>query len=250
LGREQCDDGNTRDDDGCSATCQLELGWVCSDEPSDCRETVCGDGVREGLEPCDDGNNDLGDGCTPFCEIEPDCSAGECVSACGDGIRLPSDDEECDDGNTVSGDGCSEDCKLEPNSGYKCELQPIANETLELPLAIRDFRAASKSAGDDLPAGHPDFEQPVIATAQGLVLSVLDAEGKPQRNPDPPEPVVIIPVGSTSPGVITSDASFYDWYRDSNHNTTILQRMVLQRQQNGSYEFDRPDDPSNPNDGF
>src|SRR5690606_25698302 len=43
---------------------------------------------------------------------------------------------------------------------------------------------------------------------------------------------------------------FYDWYRDSNRNTTILQRMVLQRQQNGSYEFDRPDDPSNPNDGF
>ncbi|MFO7177081.1 MAG: DUF4215 domain-containing protein [Pseudomonadota bacterium] len=251
VGREQCDDGDLDNGDGCSSLCQLEPGWACSGEPSTCKKTVCGDGVREGLEPCDDGNNDLGDGCTPFCEIEPDCSGGECVSACGDGIRLSSDDEECDDGNTVSGDGCSADCKLEPTSGYECEHQPIANESIELPLVIRDFRASSKVADDPpgFPAGHPDFEQPFIATSQGLVLPLLDDEGKPRRNPNPSGTPVAIR-GTISAPIITSDASFYDWYRDSDRNTTILQRMVLQRRQDGSYEFDRPDDLMNATDGF
>jgi cysteine-rich repeat protein len=33
---EQCDDGNTLSGDGCSATCQVQVGWSCSGSPSTC----------------------------------------------------------------------------------------------------------------------------------------------------------------------------------------------------------------------
>jgi cysteine-rich repeat protein len=35
---EACDDGNTRDGEGCSMDCQVETGWDCSGEPSRCDE--------------------------------------------------------------------------------------------------------------------------------------------------------------------------------------------------------------------
>ncbi len=53
---EQCDDGNTVDGDGCSATCKVE--------------NVCGDSNQEPNEACDDGNIANGDGCTSDCQLE------------------------------------------------------------------------------------------------------------------------------------------------------------------------------------
>src|SRR6185295_7068565 len=47
---EECDDGDTDDCDGCSATCRDEIG--------------CGDGSACGAEECDDGNDDDCDGCS------------------------------------------------------------------------------------------------------------------------------------------------------------------------------------------
>jgi cysteine-rich repeat protein len=88
---EGCDDGNTADCDGCSATCTIEGDG-------------CGDGVVECYEACDDGNTVTGDGCSPNCLLE----------ICGDGVFTP-DTEECDDGNTVGGDGCSAGCACEPD---------------------------------------------------------------------------------------------------------------------------------------
>ncbi len=50
---EQCDDGNDRDDDGCT---------------NQCKKARCGDGiVRTGVEGCDDGNSTDGDGCQANC---------------------------------------------------------------------------------------------------------------------------------------------------------------------------------------
>jgi cysteine-rich repeat protein len=86
---EACDDGNTTDGDGCSATCEVE---------------VCGDGIVNGTEECDDGNTTDGDGCSANC-------ANEVVPTCGDGILQAG--EECDDGNSVSGDGCGAGCDTE-----------------------------------------------------------------------------------------------------------------------------------------
>src|SRR5690349_5677220 len=40
---EACDDGNTDSADGCGQDCQVELGYKCAGEPSDC-VAVCGDG--------------------------------------------------------------------------------------------------------------------------------------------------------------------------------------------------------------
>lgn len=58
---EACDDGNLRDNDGCSSTCVCEA------------ENTCGDGLYvEGCnnEECDDGNNNDEDGCSATCETE------------------------------------------------------------------------------------------------------------------------------------------------------------------------------------
>ena len=53
---ETCDDGNTKDGDGCTAKCQ---------------KNVCGDGVLwVGQEECDDGNVKNGDDCSAACKTE------------------------------------------------------------------------------------------------------------------------------------------------------------------------------------
>jgi cysteine-rich repeat protein len=69
-GTEICDDGNLLPNDGCSALCNVETGWTCEDEPSDC-SPVCGDGLLRGTEKCDDHNHTVGDGCTATCTVEP-----------------------------------------------------------------------------------------------------------------------------------------------------------------------------------
>jgi cysteine-rich repeat protein len=51
---EECDDGNTVANDGCSAICTLE----------------CGDGILDPNEECDDGNTVANDGCSPICTLE------------------------------------------------------------------------------------------------------------------------------------------------------------------------------------
>ncbi|MEN9799810.1 MAG: hypothetical protein RL653_3507, partial [Pseudomonadota bacterium] len=95
---EQCDDGNTNNNDGCLNRCEL---------------ATCGDGVvQAGVEDCDDGNT-----------IETDSCRNNCSwNRCGDGSRLTNVNdalspvqvaEECDDNNTTPADGCSVICRVE-----------------------------------------------------------------------------------------------------------------------------------------
>jgi cysteine-rich repeat protein len=72
---EECDDGNSVDDDSCSNTCKLNLA-NCTD-PAIC--PTCGNHIQEAGEECDDGNTISGDGCSSHCKLDP----------CGDGIRKP-----------------------------------------------------------------------------------------------------------------------------------------------------------------
>lgn len=65
---ETCDDGNTTSGDGCDATCQIEPGYICLEEPSMC--SICGNNIIDGAETCDDGNGTGGDGCSATCQIE------------------------------------------------------------------------------------------------------------------------------------------------------------------------------------
>ncbi len=121
---EQCDDGNSEDCDGCSATCVVEDG--------------CGDGSLCAAEECDDGGVAGCDGCSPECVLEDGWQCGdgvlneecreECdppgdlctdhclrVPVCGDGRT--EGEEECDDGNLLDCDGCSSACVLETGCG-------------------------------------------------------------------------------------------------------------------------------------
>lgn len=79
---EECDDGATAAGDGCSATCTIESGFVCTGAPSTCRATVCGDGMIEGSETCDDGATTPGDGCSATCTVESGFSCTGAPSVC------------------------------------------------------------------------------------------------------------------------------------------------------------------------
>jgi cysteine-rich repeat protein len=118
---EQCDDSNTKDGDGCSATCQIECppipGQTCIGLPR------CGNGVLTSNEACDDGNTVSGDGCSGDCQtIEPgwqcrvpgkpctricgnrldgsvSCDGGSDQGGqCGDGIAETGEECDCGDG--------------------------------------------------------------------------------------------------------------------------------------------------------
>ena len=68
-GAEGCDDNNLVDNDGCSSSCSVESGYMCSGSPSTCTAT-CGDGIIAGAEGCDDANVVDSDGCSSSCSVE------------------------------------------------------------------------------------------------------------------------------------------------------------------------------------
>ncbi len=94
---EDCDDGNPFDGDGCSSTCTIEPGFVCTGDPSSCT-AICGDGLVLGNETCDDGGHVDGDCCGASCQLEPpgspcaddlnECTADQC-DAQGSCVHLP-----------------------------------------------------------------------------------------------------------------------------------------------------------------
>ena len=127
--KEQCEDGNIEEGDGCSASCQVEAGYICSlsETPdsegrqlSKCVARACGDGFAVGTEECDDGNTVDGDGCNKYCKREADyhCpdGGGECIKdKCGDG--LVTGDETCDEGSENKTAGC-DNCQIQ--FGWEC----------------------------------------------------------------------------------------------------------------------------------
>lgn len=154
VGNEQCDDGNTAANDGCSATCTVESGWACTGtNPSTC-STTCGDGQVQPGEDCDDGNTTPADGCSATCQTESGwaCTGtypSTCTATCGDGVKAGTetcdDGKQCDDNNRTpctglgveqcrgmgdgrclsrDGDGCSAACQTE--SGWNCTGEPSA----------------------------------------------------------------------------------------------------------------------------
>ena len=66
---EICDDGNLKDGDGCSNSCEVEDYYTCTAQigkSSEC-QALCGDGYLFLNETCDDGNLEDGDGCAADC---------------------------------------------------------------------------------------------------------------------------------------------------------------------------------------
>ncbi|MBI1816313.1 MAG: DUF4215 domain-containing protein [Deltaproteobacteria bacterium] len=94
---EQCDDGNTVDGDGCSATCQIETCYRCTGAPSACTPN---DGAA-----CDDGL---------FCNGADTCSGGSCsvhgVDPCAAGAECNNVcDEAHDSCHVMAGTACTDD---------------------------------------------------------------------------------------------------------------------------------------------
>lgn len=111
---EECDDGNTNNDDGCSYNCL----WEGSNNRWG---SLCGNGRIEYGENCDDGNTDSGDGCSDICLIEGSLSSGAFPNLPVCGNSQIERGEDCDDGNTDSNDGCSNSCLHEGSgSGATC----------------------------------------------------------------------------------------------------------------------------------
>jgi hypothetical protein len=141
-GGEECDDGNSDDEDDCTNACLLP---VCGDGtlykgieecddgndddedecPGTCEEAYCGDGFTfAGFEDCDDGNDDDTDACTSSCA----------VATCGDGF-IHDGVEVCDDGeNAGDYNGCAPGCKklgphcgdgtVHKSQGERCDTNP------------------------------------------------------------------------------------------------------------------------------
>jgi cysteine-rich repeat protein len=68
---EACDDGNSAANDGCSATCVVENGFVCDQysERAMCHRIVCGDAIVDSpAEACDRGPDVANDGCSDICQ--------------------------------------------------------------------------------------------------------------------------------------------------------------------------------------
>jgi cysteine-rich repeat protein len=73
--KDECDDGNTVDFDGCSSLCKIEPGFTCeSSNPDDkygkSRCFNCGNGIIDPAEDCDDSNTEDDDGCSATCFLE------------------------------------------------------------------------------------------------------------------------------------------------------------------------------------
>lgn len=82
---EECDDGDLDNNDGCSSTCQREVGWVCTGQPSTCVESGGSYGV-------DDYCIDLGVGYTTGTCVN---NYGGCVNQNGE--LVPGGDGYCTD---------------------------------------------------------------------------------------------------------------------------------------------------------
>lgn len=105
---EQCDDGNSIDDDACSNSCTPN------------NNPFCGDGHVDPGEECDDGNNNDNDSCSNSCDF----NEGECEDKDNDDVC--DEEDMCPNSKLnaqVDSMGCdqSQFCKKEAFCGYSCD---------------------------------------------------------------------------------------------------------------------------------
>jgi cysteine-rich repeat protein len=123
---EACDDGNVTPSDGCSASCEVESGWICEQPGIACRRPVCGDSRQDGW-------------------FVPGPGGGGGSGGSGGGSGGTYYYEECDDGNAVSGDGCTATCTNE--TGWVCPQPGVACHQPTCGDGFVDFIPGSGSGG-------------------------------------------------------------------------------------------------------
>jgi fibro-slime domain-containing protein len=192
---EACDDGNVDSADGCSSTCVVESGYVCSNPGEPCITTViCGDGKVAGDEQCDDKNTRSDDGCTAKCQLEDGWACPHpgirCVAAeCGDGKVVGL--EECDDSGVATGDGCNATCQLE--EGWKCDAPATPCTRTTCRDGVREGTEQCDDANFDLGDGcspyckvEPDCSAGACVSkcGDGIVLGAEACDDGNQRDGD------------------------------------------------------------------
>jgi cysteine-rich repeat protein len=118
TGKEQCDDGNLSNGDGCTDKCQPVCGQAsdCASKTPACQSPACSSGACSSKP--DSSQN--GNACTTPGGGTATCKDGVCTAGtCGDGTKDAG--EQCDDGNTTDGDGCDADCLLGCSSDVDCD---------------------------------------------------------------------------------------------------------------------------------
>lgn len=117
---EQCDDGNTKNNDGCNENCMKELPCTETDSGSAIYiRGIAAQGTIFSTDTCETTTSLREYVCTtPFSlgssliDCAQGCQNGACIPpVCGNGKKESG--EGCDDGNQTSGDGCSAVCTIE-----------------------------------------------------------------------------------------------------------------------------------------
>ncbi|XP_062508195.1 uncharacterized protein LOC134184503 isoform X3 [Corticium candelabrum] len=118
LPSEVCDDGNDQSGDGCSSNCTTESGYGCNTialQTTQCKQQICGDGMRVPGEECDNGDEVGCDNCTlsaGFVCFQNNLFNKSLCTECGNNII--DEGEECDNGLSVLPDGCNDTCHQLP----------------------------------------------------------------------------------------------------------------------------------------
>ncbi len=124
-GMEQCDDGNTRDEDGCNHDCHLEQGYVCNTaSPSVCHVNLCGNGRADAGEECDSLNNPC---CDSTCHFKPT------GATCEDGNSLTTGEQcnaqhQCGGGNAGTGSAPNSNQVQAPANGVSANANASADK--------------------------------------------------------------------------------------------------------------------------
>ncbi|QRN96105.1 lamin tail domain-containing protein [Archangium violaceum] len=188
-GKEQCDDGNTVDDDSCSNRCTTVE-----------HQATCGNKEVEVGEACDDGNSINGDGCQNDCSLTP--PEQEVLAVCGNKVREIS--EACDDGNKVDGDGCENNCEISRPTQEQCAApsslpQPEAGATCKV---IEGTSGARLYMGVVLLDGKTLNGGQVLVDAQGIITcSACDCSDQAEAKD---ATKISCPAGVISPGLINA----------------------------------------------
>jgi cysteine-rich repeat protein len=140
---EECDDGNDAADDGCSATCDVETGFVCPEPGVACREVVCGDGFQDSyFIPGEGGTGGSGGGSAGSGSGGTMGGFGGTGGSAGGGTFVF---EACDDGNETAGDGCSATCSIE--DGFVCDRPGVPCREPSCGDGFIDFSPGSGGSG-------------------------------------------------------------------------------------------------------
>lgn len=150
---EECDDGNTTDHDGCSATCLNEGSNQCS---FTCSSTgaACSVG-SDCVEVCNKSTS-LCSVSGGACASNSDCpyataTCGTTGTGCCGNANIDTSgnvSEDCDDGNLINGDGCSSTCLAEGSAsvGATCGNNDVAFNVAT--LAGEECDDGNNSSGD------------------------------------------------------------------------------------------------------